>query len=285
MTPRRALVLALAVGAFVIAWALSRYAIEGSGAGASPSIAASRAADDTPGDAEKITLRFFRNPAAAPAFTARDLDGRSISTAALRGKVVLINFWATWCPPCRAEIPDLVALQEKYRDQLQVIGVSEDEGPIETVKRFAADHHINYPVVMTTPDIERMFPGIGALPTSFVVSRDARIVQKHVGMLTRRVTEYETRHLAGLPVNAAIEEVEQTQGLKLENGAQLMTIPGVDLTKLPAARRAEALQKLNSQACTCGCDLTVAKCRVDDPSCGVSLPLARQIVAQLAGSQ
>ena len=90
---------------------------------------------------------------------------------------------------------------------------------------------------------------------------------------------------AGLAVNASVEEVEQTQGLKLENGAQLMTIPGVDLAKLPPATRAEALQKLNSQPCTCGCDLTVAKCRVDDPSCGVSLPLARQIVAQLARSK
>ena len=285
MTSRRALILVLAVGAFVVTWAVSRYAIEVSGVGASPARTAARAADDTPADAEKITLRFFRNPAPAPTFTARDLDGRSISTSSFRGKVVLINFWATWCPPCRAEIPDLVALQEKYRDQLQVIGVSEDEAPVEVVKRFAADHHVNYPVVMTSPEIERMFPGIGALPTSFVINRDARIVQKHVGMLTARVTEYETRQLAGLAVNASVEEVEQTQGLKLENGAQLMTIPGVDLAKLPPATRAEALQKLNSQPCTCGCDLTVAKCRVDDPSCGVSLPLARQIVAQLARSK
>jgi len=285
MTPRRALILVLAVGTFVVTWAVSRYAIEGSGAGPAAVRTAAPAADEAAADTEKVTLRFFRNPAPAPAFTARDLDGRQVSTAAFRGKVVLINFWATWCPPCRAEIPDLVALQEKYRDQLQIIGVSEDEGPLDGVKRFAADHHINYPVVMTSPEIEKMFPGIGALPTSFIVNRDARIVQKHVGMLTKRITEYETRHLAGLAVNASIEEVEQTQGLKLENGAQLMTIPGVDLAKLPAAKRAEALQKLNAQPCTCGCDLTVAKCRVDDPSCGVSLPLARQIVAQLAAAQ
>ena len=285
MTPRRALVLVLAIGAFVVTWAASRYAMEVSGVGASPARATARAADDTATDGEKITLRFFRNPAPAPVFASRDLDGRPISTASYRGKVVLINFWATWCPPCRAEIPDLVALQEKYRDQLQIIGVSEDEAPVEVVRRFAADHHMNYPVVMTSPELEKMFPGIGALPTSYVIDRDARIVQKHVGMLTARTTEYETRHLAGLPVNASIEEVDQTQGLKLENGAQLMSIPGVDLAKLPPATRAEALQKLNAQPCTCGCDLTVAKCRVDDPSCGVSLPLARQIVAQLASSK
>ena len=198
--------------------------------------------------------------------------------------MVIVNFWATWCGPCRAEIPDLVALQEKYQDTLQVIGISEDEAGVEIVKRFAAEHKVNYPVAMTTPEIEKQFPGISALPTSFILDRESRVVQKHVGMLTARTTEYETRHLAGLPVNAAIEEMDQAQGLKLDNGAQAMTIPGIDLAALPAAKRTEALQKLNAQSCTCGCDLTVARCRVDDPSCGVSLPLAKEIVKQIAGT-
>jgi thiol-disulfide isomerase/thioredoxin len=276
----------LAVGAFLVTWAASRYALQMRARGAdAPGVEAATGAADAAESGEKVTLRFFRNPAAAPAFTAADLDGRSLSSASYRGKVVLINFWATWCPPCRAEIPDLIALQEKYRDRLQIIGISEDEAAPEVVKRFVVDHKMNYPVVMTSPEIEKLFPGIGALPTSYLVDRDARVVQKHVGMLTARTTEYEMRHLAGLPVNATIEEVEQTQGLKLDNSAQLMTIPGVDLSKLPADKRAEALQKLNAQPCTCGCDLTVAKCRVDDPSCGVSLPIARQIVAELAGSR
>jgi thiol-disulfide isomerase/thioredoxin len=235
-------------------------------------------------NSQKVALRFFRNPATAPAFTARDLDGREVSTASMRGKVVLVNFWATWCPPCRAEIPDLVELQEKYRDTLQIIGIAEDEAPPEVVKRFAAEHQMNYPVVMTTPELERMFPGVSALPTSFILDRQSRVVQKHVGMLTALTTEYEARALAGLPVNASIEEVDQTQGLKLDNTAQVLTIPGVDLAKLSAAKRTEALQKLNAQPCTCGCDLTVAKCRVDDPTCGVSLPLAKAIVQQVVGS-
>jgi thiol-disulfide isomerase/thioredoxin len=285
MNSRRALVLALAIGAFLVTWAMSRYAMQMRGrdlAGTAAKAATSVPDADT---GDKVTLRFFRNPAAAPVFTATDLEGRRVSSASLKGKVVLINFWATWCPPCRAEIPDLIALQEKYRDRLQIIGISEDEAPPEVVGRFVADHRINYPVLMMTPEIEKLFPGIGALPTSYFIDREARVVQKHVGILNARVTESETRHLAGLAVNASIEEVDQTQGLKLENGAQLMTIPGVDLAKLPAATRAEALQKLNAQPCTCGCDLTVAKCRVDDPNCGISLPLARQIVAQLAGTR
>jgi len=110
-------------------------------------------------------------------------------------------------------------------------------------------------------------------------------VQKHVGMLRAATTEQETRYLAGLPTNAAIEEVDRAEGLKLENGAQLVDIPGVELGKLPVAKRVEALQKLNAESCTCGCDLTVAKCRVDDPNCGISLPLARQIVSRISAER
>src|SRR5207247_2896898 len=101
-----------------------------------------------------------------------DLDGRQISTSDWRGKVVLVNFWATWCPPCRAEIPDLVALQTKYGDRLQVIGVSEDEGSVDAVRQFAQAQHINYPVVMSTPELRKVFTGVNALATSFVLDRE-----------------------------------------------------------------------------------------------------------------
>jgi thiol-disulfide isomerase/thioredoxin len=284
MNERRALVLVLALGGVLVTWAAARYARQVEQRHPA-SISEAAAAPDTEGT-DRVTLRFFRNPKPAPTFTVKDLDGRDITPASLRGKVVIVNFWATWCGPCRAEIPDLVALQEKYKDTLQVIGISEDEAGVDVVRRFAAEHRINYPVIMTTPEIEKMYPGISALPTSFILDRESRVVQKHVGMLTARTTEFETRHLAGLPVNAAIEEVDQSQGLKLnlENGAQAMSIPGIDLASLPLAKRTEALQKLNGQPCTCGCDLTVARCRVDDPTCGVSLPLAREIVKQSAAT-
>jgi thiol-disulfide isomerase/thioredoxin len=281
MNERRALVVVLAIGGILVTWAAARYARQVESQ--QPAAAAAAAIDPAAGG-EKVTLRFYREPKPAPAFTATDLDGRPISMASLRGKVVIVNFWATWCGPCRAEVPDLVALQEKYKDSLQVIGISEDEAGVEVVKRFAAEHRINYPVVMMTPELEKLFPGIGALPTSFILDRESRVVQKHVGMLTARTTESETRHLAGLPVNASIEEFDQTQGLQIVNGAQATTIPGVDLASLSVAKRTEALQKLNAQPCTCGCDLTLARCRVDDPSCSVSLPLAQQIVKQIAAT-
>jgi thiol-disulfide isomerase/thioredoxin len=280
MNARRALLLVIGIGGLCMLWAASRYTRQ---VGTQQRTDVAEASAD--GSSDKMTVRFFRNPAAAPAFIARDLDGREVSTASLRGKVVLINFWATWCPPCRAEIPDLVALQEKYKDRLQIIGISEDEVSPAVVKRFANEHQMNYPIVMTSPELEKMFPGVSALPTSFIVDRQSRIVQKHVGMLRAGVTEQETRALAGLSIAGTVEEIDQSEGLKLTltDGAQAMTIPGVDLAKLSVAKRTEALQKLNGQPCTCGCDLTVAKCRVDDPSCGVSLPLAREIVKQVTG--
>ena len=281
MNERRALVLVLAIGGVLVTWAAARYARDVESRQVS---AQTTAPARTGANGEKVTLRFFRDPRPAPAFTLTDLDGREVSPASLRGKVVIVNFWATWCGPCRAEIPDLVALQAKYKDTLQVVGISEDEAGVDVVKRFAAEHKINYPVAMVTPEIEKLFPGISALPTSYILDRESRIVQKHVGMLTARTTEYEARHLAGLPVDAAIEDFDQTQGLQIVNGAQALTIPGIDLASLPVAKRTEVLQKLNSQPCTCGCDLTLARCRVDDPSCGVSLPLAQQIVKQIAGA-
>jgi thiol-disulfide isomerase/thioredoxin len=277
MNPRRALMVVIVVGATALLWAGARYRRE-VGPEASPSPSVSPAG-------EAIALRFFKNPGTVPDFTVQDLDGRTISLSSLRGRVTVINFWATWCGPCRAEIPDLVVLQEKYRDTLQIVGISEDEASPEIVKRFAADHHVNYPIVMVTPELRKVFPGVSALPTSFVLDRESRVVQKHVGLLRRDTTEAEARLLAGLPVNATVEHVDQAQGLKLENGAQATSIPGVDLAKLSVERRTEALQKLNSQPCTCGCDLTIARCRVDDPACGVSLPIARQIVLQVAAQK
>ena len=242
-------------------------------------------ADADPPTTERVALKFFRDPHRVPDFVLRTIDGHELSSASLRGKVTIVNFWATWCPPCRAEIPDLVALQQKYRDRLQIIGVSEDEDGVDKVIRFAADHDMNYPIVMMSPEIEDKFPGIGALPTSFIINREGQIVQKHVGMLRASTTELETRALAGLPVDVVIEQVDQTQKLELGSNAQALTIPGIDLAKLSPARRRDALEKLNAQPCTCGCDLTLARCRVDDPTCSVSLPLARKVVEQIAAQR
>jgi thiol-disulfide isomerase/thioredoxin len=237
----------------------------------------------TPADpGGKIALQFYRDPAPVGAVTMKDLDGRTISSADWQGKVVIVNFWATWCPPCRAEIPDLIALQNKYKDQLLIVGISDDDDPPAAVKKWAAEHNINYPIVMNTPELRKTFAGVSALPTSFIVDRQSRIAMRHVGMLTAATTEAETRSLAGLPVDASIEEIDKDKPTKLANAAQTTEIPGIDLKKLSKDQRIAAIQKLNDEGCTCGCNLTVARCRVDDPSCPVSLPRAKEIVAAIA---
>ena len=269
MTSRRLLfVLAVLVGGAAIWWAAAQYA--------------RRAQSSEVTGGEKVALRFYKNPTPVPAVAMHDLDGRTISLADWRGKVIIVNFWATWCPPCRTEIPDLVALQKKYGDRLQIVGVSQDEDSVDGVRQFVTAHQMNYPIVMMTPELDKVFPGVTALPTSFILDRQSRVVQRHVGLLDAVRTEAETRALAGLPVNASIEEVDRAQPARLENAAQATEIPGVDLKRLSPERRALALQKLNTEPCPCGCDNTVAKCRIDDPKCVTSLPLAERIVNDIA---
>lgn len=227
---------------------------------------------------ERVVVELLKEPIPVAGFTLSDLDGKPLSSADWKGKVVLLNFWATWCGPCRAEIPDLVALQDKYRDSLVVVGISEDEGPVDAVRKFAVEYKVNYPVAMTTPDMEKLFPGIVALPTTFILDRDGNVAQKHVGLLHAAETEAATRHLAGLTVDAEIKRVDDPSKMNAEDVAQVKEIPGVDLSTVPDDKRTAVLQALNAESCTCGCGLTVAKCRIDDPTCSVSLPLAKTIV-------
>jgi thiol-disulfide isomerase/thioredoxin len=243
------------------------------------------ASGPTDGTDESIVVQLLRNPADVEPFTITDLDGRTLSSADWKGKVVLVNFWATWCPPCLAEIPDLIALQNKYRDRLVVVGISEDEISPEIVKRFAIDKKINYPIAMTTADLQTRFTGITALPTTFVLDPDGQIAYKRVGILHPQQTEGVTRALAGMSLRARVEHVDDPARLSAEGVAQIKDVPGVDLSQLSPERKAEALQALNSENCTCGCGLSVAKCRIDDPQCDVSLPVAKKIVAKYASSR
>jgi thiol-disulfide isomerase/thioredoxin len=225
------------------------------------------------------TVQFVKNPVAVPELTMKTLDGRTLNSRDWKGKVTLVNFWATWCPPCREEIPDLIKLQARYKDQLQIIGVSSDEGPVAEVAKFAAEHHINYAIVMETPELTKAFPGIFALPTTFVIDQDVKMVQKHVGMLNPAMIEQETRVLAKLDTTATVERIDDTGQVLLANTAQATDVPGLSLEKLLPAQKTAALKRLNEEQCTCGCGLTVAQCRINDPTCETSLPIAKKIVS------
>jgi thiol-disulfide isomerase/thioredoxin len=234
--------------------------------------------------APQATVKFVKNPVAVPELTLKTLEGRTLNSRDWKGKVTLVNFWATWCPPCREEIPDLIRLQERYKDQLQIIGVSSDEGPVADVAKFAADHKMNYAIVMETPELTKAFSGIFALPTTFVIDQDVRMVQKHVGLLNPATIEQETRVLAKLDTTATVERVDDKGQVLLANAAQATDVPGLALDQLTPDRRTAALKRLNDEPCTCGCGLTVAQCRINDPSCQTSLPIAKKIVEDVQKS-
>jgi thiol-disulfide isomerase/thioredoxin len=121
-----------------------------------------------------------------PSWELVDLQGQSVRSADLEGKVVLLDFWATWCPPCRKEIPGFIELQETYGDDgVVVVGVSLDQGGPAVVARFVEKTGINYAVVMGDSRIVEAFGGIPSIPTTFVIDREGRIVERHVGYVSK----------------------------------------------------------------------------------------------------
>jgi len=117
----------------------------------------------------------------APDLSLQDLDGQPLVLANYRGKVVLLDFWATWCTPCRGEIPHFVEFQNKYREQgFQVIGISMDDGP-KPVREFYQQLKMNYPVALGNEKIAEAYGGILGLPVTFLIGRDGRIAAKYVG--------------------------------------------------------------------------------------------------------
>lgn len=128
-------------------------------------------------------------------FVLTDMHGQRVSLAAFKGKALVINFWATWCPPCKGEIPALVELQKKYADAgLVVLGVSTDDPP-EALREFAKAYEINYPVLLATPEFLDTYGPIWAIPVSVFVGRDATICRTHMGPATLAEFERQVKAL------------------------------------------------------------------------------------------
>jgi thiol-disulfide isomerase/thioredoxin len=226
-------------------------------------------------------IRFVRDPDPAPDFQLKDLDGKDLSLASAKGKVILLNFWATWCGPCRAEIPSLIALQDHYKDNLLIIGLVVDEDDPDAVKQFAESEGINYPMALSTINIRIAYGGIPALPTLFVINREGRIVQKHVGLFHPALYETEVRALLDLPIVNKVETFQDTGEIFLKHADRATTLPGVDMTKLTPEQRLVALHRFNAEECPCGCKLTLAQCRINDSACPISKDRAAAIVKEI----
>jgi thiol-disulfide isomerase/thioredoxin len=122
--------------------------------------------------------------AKAPEWKVEDLNGKSLSAADLRGKVVVLDFWATWCGPCRAEIPGYVQLQKKYQDRgLVIVGLSVDQAGPGVVKKFVSAQKVDYRVAMANDDLVSAFGPIEAIPTTFIIDQEGRIRFKKVGSM------------------------------------------------------------------------------------------------------
>ena len=226
----------------------------------------------------------------APEFSLTDLNGRNLELASYRGKVVLLDFWATWCGPCRIEIPGFVDLQDRYREQgLAVIGISLDDGP-EPVRDFYREYRMNYPVAMGNGKVSELFGGILGLPTTFLIGRDGRIYAKHMGATDISVFEEEIKELlAAEPGREAVSfkpagRARPSDKIELGDPAEVNSeVPGVNLSQLTPQQVAGFKKHLESMQCDCGCKLSLLKCRLEDRSCGVSRQLARKELEKFMG--
>jgi peroxiredoxin len=130
-----------------------------------------------------VTL--VHGPARAPDFALADASGKTVRLSDYRGKVVLLNFWATWCEPCKVEVPWFVDLQKTYKDDLVVLGVSFDEDGWKSVRPFLEERHVNYPVVLASPELPQQYRKIESLPATLMIDRDGRIAGEHMGLASK----------------------------------------------------------------------------------------------------
>jgi peroxiredoxin len=129
-------------------------------------------------------VRPTKDRKAAPDFSLKDENGKSVKLSDYRGKVVLLNFWATWCGPCKVEIPWFMEFEQQYKDKgFAVLGVAMDDEGWQAVKPYLSERKVNYRVLMGNDSVTQLYGGVDSLPTTFVIDKDGRIASAHVGLV------------------------------------------------------------------------------------------------------
>ncbi len=146
--------------------------------------------------AEETTAARSSSASTAPAFSLTDVDGNVVHSSSLRGKPLVINFFATWCPPCREEIPGFVEVYNKYKDRgFELVGISLDDDTGEHLAAFVARHQIDYRILRGDSATARAYGGVTALPTTFFIARNGTIREVHIGAVDRDTFDREVQKL------------------------------------------------------------------------------------------
>ncbi len=139
--------------------------------------------------AEKASI-FGGDSSQAPDFRIKDLRGHEISLSDYSGKVVFLNFWATWCGPCKVEIPDFIEAYKQYKDKgMEIIGISVDRISPKSVLKFVEKHKINYPVIMGTDKIQKDYEPGPYIPTTIIVDQEGKFRHRHIGYMNKETLE------------------------------------------------------------------------------------------------
>lgn len=141
---------------------------------------------------------------AAPEFALKDVNGTTVRLSDYRGKVVLLNFWATWCSPCKVEIPWFMEFEQKHKDRgLAVVGIAMDEEGWDVVRPFLAEMRVNYRTLKGDDMIAQLYGGVDSLPTTFLIDRQGKIAAAHIGLISKNIYQNEIQELLTDPPDRA----------------------------------------------------------------------------------
>jgi peroxiredoxin len=172
----------------------------------------------------KTAVKPAKDRRSAPDFALKDATGANVKLSDLKGKVVLLNFWATWCGPCKVEIPWFIEFQQTYKDRdFTVVGVSMDDDGWASVKPYVTEKKINYRVVIGDDKMARIYGGVESLPTTFVIDRAGKIASTHVGLVAKKEYEEEIRRL----LEATADDSSHSAGLLSHSGQLAFLRPTV----------------------------------------------------------